>query len=95
MSIRNTQNNRTAQIQQLLGTEGNAQGQGWPALNISADAVQDVPPHRIIQGQKLHYRKIRNCSGTFLGCVIAHRSQYSVWLPSEKQFTDTSHDRLV
>ena len=51
----------TAQIQQLLGTEGNAQGQGWPALNISADAVQDVPPCRIIQGQKLHYRKIRNC----------------------------------
>ena len=44
MSIRNTQNNRTAQIQQLLGTEGNALGQGWPALNISADAVQDVPP---------------------------------------------------
>ena len=61
MSIPNTQNNRTAQIQQLLGTEGNAQGQGWPALNISADAVQDVPPCRIIQGQKLHYRKIRNC----------------------------------
>ena len=56
MSIRNTQNNRTAQIQQLLGTEGNAQGQGWPALNISADAVQDVPPCRIIQGQNLHSR---------------------------------------
>ena len=40
---RNTQNNRTVQIHQLLGTEGNAQGQSWPALNISADAVQDVP----------------------------------------------------
>ena len=51
---RNTQNNRTAQIQQLLGTEGNAQGQGWLALNISADAVQDVPPCRIIQGKNLH-----------------------------------------
>ena len=47
----------TAQIQQLLGTEGNAQGQDWPALNISADAVQDVPPCRIIQGQNLHSKK--------------------------------------
>ena len=44
----------TAQIQQLLGTEGNAQGLGWPAHNISADAVQDVPPCRIIQGKNLH-----------------------------------------
>ena len=59
MYIRNTQSNRTAQIQQLLGTEGNAQGQDWPALNISADAVQDVPPCRIIQGQNLHSRKIK------------------------------------
>ena len=67
----------TAQIQQLLGTEGNAQGQGWPALNISADAVQDVPPCRIIQGQNVHSSKIRKLPRNIFG--VCDRTQESIF----------------
>ena len=83
----------TAQIQQLLGTEGNAQGQGWPALNISADAVQ--APCRIIQGQNLHSRKIRKLPRNIYG--VCDRTQESIFSVAafRKQFTDTSHERLV
>ena len=41
------------------------------------------PPVALFRVKIYIQEKKENCQGTFLGCVIAHRSQYSVWLPSE------------